>query len=835
MNGIFDKLEKEKGSSLTNTEKSNVLKLLDIPKNDEGYYLDAFGNSCSYNGIRTLKKSYTKLPLTQDHLTEIEKCSEDLFYFVRNYCRILTKEGITFPEFRQYQIDFLEILSRGRDVVSSLPRQCIAGETEIIIDGIDLDENYKIIDADIEQSIEKVFDSYTSINELLDEKDGKIELKNNNPEFIKSYYFKEKIKTDNGFIEASEIHKTIKYDIYEIELENGLKLRASEKHVVIDKDYNEIYIKDCLGKELITKDGISKVISKKFIRNDHCYDITLSKHHLYYTNGILSHNSGKSVTTALYLLWKALFTKDINIGICANKLSLATEVLDKIKKIFVELPIWLQQGLEAWNKTYIVFENGTRIMTSAGDSDAFRGYSIHIMMIDECIEYNSKVTIRYRHLGIEQTLNIGDMHKRMNDRDFFIKELLKLEPKNEDLIIEYVDFCLLNNTESTKYETDMHHILPKSYFPEFKSDKRNLTCLTYRNHFLAHKLLALAFPHKPKIVFAFNAMKNKIQPFREKEDLDNTITEEEYEQIRKNVIVHLKDMNKGLVSARLKGEKSNFYKIPIEEFRQNRGKYETPSDGVFPVYDKELNKKVRISKEEYRTNKERYEIHTRKTTFIDPITKEKIVAEKKPDGENFFLHQNTQIAVLRDNKEIFIKVSKILEDDVFLYTKKEYQKIQKQKNIEERQRQLEEKRRERELHKVEERKNDKIIAYDKIENKSTQVSKEEFHNNPDRYEGIMKDTIDVIDLSTNKRTRIKKHLFDETKYRKILRSSKIFLVFNSSDELVFEGNSSETLDFLQNIDPSIKNGRKIYQAASYKDHQRLQQPKGIRGWRIRLK
>ena len=382
--GLFDQLEKEKGSSLTNKEKERVLENLDVPKSLNGCYLDAFEKEVGYNGIKTLKRPYTKLPLTQIHINEIEKCSQDIFYFVRNYCRILTQEGVTFPEFRQYQIEFLRILSTGNDVVSSLPRQCVAGETEIITDALGLDEDYKIIDIELEKSIEKVFNFYTSINELLDAKDGKIELECNNPEFIKSYCFKEKIKTDTGLIEASEIHKTIKYDIYEIELESGLKLRASEKHVVIDKDYNEIYIKDCLGKELITKDGISKVISKKFIRNDHCYDITLSKHHLYYTNGILSHNSGKSVTTALYLLWKALFTKDINIGICAHKLSLATEVLDKIKKIFIQLPIWLQQGLEAWNKTYIVFENGTRIMTAAGDSDAFRGYSIHIMMIDEC-------------------------------------------------------------------------------------------------------------------------------------------------------------------------------------------------------------------------------------------------------------------------------------------------------------------------------------------------------------------------------------------------------------------------------------------------------------------
>ncbi len=216
MDGIFDKLEKEKGSPLTNTEKANVLKLLDIPKNDEGYYLDAFGNSCSYKGIRTLKRPYTKLPLTQDHLTEIQKCSEDLFYFVRNYCRIITPFGVNFPEFRQYQIDFLKSLSAVGDNVSSIPRQ-----------------------------------------------------------------------------------------------------------------------------------------------------------------------SGKSVTVGLYTLHYALFNKDKYVGICGNTLGLAREVLDKIKKIFVELPIWLQQGLVAWNKTYIELENGTKIMTAAANEGAFRGYSINLLIIDE--------------------------------------------------------------------------------------------------------------------------------------------------------------------------------------------------------------------------------------------------------------------------------------------------------------------------------------------------------------------------------------------------------------------------------------------------------------------
>lgn len=214
--GIFDKLEAEKGSPLTNSEKLNVLNLLELPKSQNGLYLDAFGREVSYNGIATLKRQYVKLPLNETHINEIKVCSQDLFYFVRNYCKILTKSGIEFPEFREYQKEFLETLITGDDVIASLPRQ-----------------------------------------------------------------------------------------------------------------------------------------------------------------------SGKSVSSGLYLLWKSIFTPNINIGIAANKLSLAMEVLDKAKKVFIELPIWMQQGVTAWNKTFIEFENGTRIMTSATSSDSFRGYSVHILLVDE--------------------------------------------------------------------------------------------------------------------------------------------------------------------------------------------------------------------------------------------------------------------------------------------------------------------------------------------------------------------------------------------------------------------------------------------------------------------
>lgn len=131
--GIFTQLEKQKGSPLTENEIDKVLEHLEIPQNINGNYIDAFNKDISYNGIKTLKRPYTQLSLTPDHLNELEVCRNDIFYFVRYYCKILTKNGITRPEIRDYQNEFLGMLSSGDDIIASLPRQCVSGDTQIIV------------------------------------------------------------------------------------------------------------------------------------------------------------------------------------------------------------------------------------------------------------------------------------------------------------------------------------------------------------------------------------------------------------------------------------------------------------------------------------------------------------------------------------------------------------------------------------------------------------------------------------------------------------------------------------------------------------------------------
>lgn len=201
-----------------NEGKQLALDILDTEKDSEDYYLDAFGNRISFNGNRLLKKSYTQMKLSDIHIKELQKCKEDIYYFMDNYVKIKTNRGINFPELREYQRGFIEALCDPvESLVSLQPRQ-----------------------------------------------------------------------------------------------------------------------------------------------------------------------SGKSVTTGIYLTWKFMFEENMNIGICANKSKLAAEFLENVKNNFIELPMWMKIGISVWNKGSIVAENKMRILTDATSGDSFRGFSIAILVVDEC-------------------------------------------------------------------------------------------------------------------------------------------------------------------------------------------------------------------------------------------------------------------------------------------------------------------------------------------------------------------------------------------------------------------------------------------------------------------
>ena len=93
--------------------------------------------------------------------------------------------------------------------------------------------------------------------------------------------------------------------------------------------------------------------------------------------------AGKTTTSAIFLLWFVLFNFDKNSLVLGNKGKTAKEILDKIKKIFYELPYYLRPGVEKWNEMEVVFDNGCRIMAETTTPRSGIGFSYHCILADE--------------------------------------------------------------------------------------------------------------------------------------------------------------------------------------------------------------------------------------------------------------------------------------------------------------------------------------------------------------------------------------------------------------------------------------------------------------------
>lgn len=96
-----------------------------------------------------------------------------------------------------------------------------------------------------------------------------------------------------------------------------------------------------------------------------------------------SRQSGKTSVVTAIILHYCLFNKDKLVGILANKLDQALEIMERIQLAYEYLPDFLKGGVATWNKKSVKFGNGTKIMAAASSSSAIRGKSCAMLYIDE--------------------------------------------------------------------------------------------------------------------------------------------------------------------------------------------------------------------------------------------------------------------------------------------------------------------------------------------------------------------------------------------------------------------------------------------------------------------
>jgi hypothetical protein len=93
--------------------------------------------------------------------------------------------------------------------------------------------------------------------------------------------------------------------------------------------------------------------------------------------------SGKSISSVVYILWYAIFKPEQTIAVLANKGSTAMEMIGRITLALENLPFFLQPGCKSLNKKSIEFSNNSRIVSSATSGSSIRGMSVNLLFLDE--------------------------------------------------------------------------------------------------------------------------------------------------------------------------------------------------------------------------------------------------------------------------------------------------------------------------------------------------------------------------------------------------------------------------------------------------------------------
>lgn len=393
-----------------------------------------------------LKKSGVKVQYSEDDIKEIIKCKNDVIYFIEKYVKIISTDDGKVP-FKMYpfQKTMIQAYKDHQQVICLTCRQagkCVVGDTEIEVlspEGkkkkIAIGELYAILrnqEGQFGSGSDTKGTGFMSVpTEKLSGSEvdcrwsgkethlaGTLEISPIEKKFVHSQKVRGwKINGSCGWAPLTYIHKTVPYEVWNIEFENGNHVRCADNHIFIGLFDHEIFAKHLYpGIMIKSKEGITKVRTVNLFHvKEEMYDpeIELGFQPHYFSNGILSHNT---TTSAAFLLWQMLFTTDLTVAILANKAATAHEILDRLKLMYECLPLFLQPGVVVWNKTSIELANNCKALSAATSSSSIRGMSISCVTGDTlvCVE-NDEEEIFYT------TIDKINESKLVNEENYEMK------------------------------------------------------------------------------------------------------------------------------------------------------------------------------------------------------------------------------------------------------------------------------------------------------------------------------------------------------------------------------------------------------------------------------
>jgi len=131
---------------------------------------------------------------------------------------------------------------------------------------------------------------------------------------------------------------------------------------------------------------------------------------------ILGRNTTLMTIAALH---EACFFDHKSIVIAANKESTAAEIFKRVRLAYEELPNWLKPATAEYAKTSATFGNGSSIGITATTTNAIRGRTLNMLIMDELafiesVSHDTMTKIRNKKTGKIEEIPIGEFYSRFN-------------------------------------------------------------------------------------------------------------------------------------------------------------------------------------------------------------------------------------------------------------------------------------------------------------------------------------------------------------------------------------------------------------------------------------
>ena len=205
---------------------------------------------------------------------------------------------------------------------------------------------------------------------------------NGNLKFIQEGHTDRLVQTPTGWAPIKRVLQTVPYQAWELRVDSLEPLIAADEHIIMT-EFGEKWMKDLSPGDLVhTINGLKPIESiQNLDRYETMYDLELDDDgHVFYTNGILSHNT---TVAAMYILWFATFHAAKRCVIASKAMNHAVEIMSRIKFAYEELPSWIKSGCTFYNRTSIEFSNKSVIVSEATSEKTGRGSSPSIIFLDE--------------------------------------------------------------------------------------------------------------------------------------------------------------------------------------------------------------------------------------------------------------------------------------------------------------------------------------------------------------------------------------------------------------------------------------------------------------------